>query len=101
MPFLSPEKERIDALKQRIADERGQLGEQARELMPGARSLAIAGVVTQGLHVALPLVRPLALTVARRGVSRRGFKRLIKIAGLGALAFGAWRLFTDSGDEEA
>ena len=93
------QEQRISVLKERLRAERQAAGYHLRTLLPKARKAAVAGSLAWGARKALPLLRPLAFSLLPRLLGGRKGKRLLKLAGLAAAGFGAWKLFS-GGEEE-
>ncbi|MGE9296370.1 MAG: hypothetical protein ACQKBV_08815 [Puniceicoccales bacterium] len=92
------EKEEIAAVKARIAAEREILGREIALILPNAKKAAVVGGTAFALKKAAPILRPLAFGLLQRSLAKRGKFHLLKMVGLTALGFGAWRFL--SGGEE-
>lgn len=86
------QEQRIKALRTQLGAERQAAAGQLRLIVPQTRRAAMVGSFVWGARKALPLLQPLAIGLVRRGVGVTVPGKLVKVLGLSALAFGAWRL---------
>ncbi len=94
------QKQRITVLKERLRAERQAAGYHLRTIMPQAKRAATIGSIAWGFRRALPLlIRPLAFGLINRSIRFRGTRRLLKIAGIAAAGFGAWKIFGPGGED--
>ncbi|MBC2595127.1 hypothetical protein H5P28_12740 [Ruficoccus amylovorans] len=86
-------------LKERLRAERQAAGYHLRILAPQARRAATVGTVAWGARKALPLLRPLAFGLLSRTIGGLTSKRMLKVVGIAAVGFGAWKLLGSSDEE--
>lgn len=85
------QEQRISELKTRIGAEREAARRQIRMLVPQVRRAAVVGSFAWGVRKALPLLQPLAISLAGRGLGKTAIGGLAKTMGLAAVAVGVWR----------
>jgi len=100
MFIFAAERKEIARVKERIADERERLSAEARALAPSARRAAAIGSATWAARKFLPVLRPIVIGMAQRSLLKRGKRGWMKVIGLIAGGFAAWRIFGGGGDEE-
>ncbi|GHC01221.1 hypothetical protein [Cerasicoccus arenae] len=102
MYIFTSEKKEIARVKERIHAQRIELLEEVSELLPQASKAAAMGSIAFTLKRLTPLLRPVLFGFAQRAISSRGRgkRRFLKIATLGALGFGAWKLLGNNEDPD-
>lgn len=99
MPGFGSKKRQIANLKEQIAHERLIFMGFARKMHPSPRALVKSSVVVYSLRYALPLLRPFAFPLISGLFASLKNRKVLKLAGLAAVAFGAWKFLGTSGDD--